>query len=154
MWSGSKIYFFRSRRQTSGSICGRSIWNDRFKQVTFFKDYDVHFPASDLAKSFFENAGRLHLLDLKQKDPRGGNLRHHGSLHPRNRGSKMFPASSNGPPPLPANAPILCARRHILHPAEHGVVRNLTRSSGVAGRLPAWSPDGKLIAYWMIVRGI
>ena len=33
-------------------------------------------------------------------------------------------------------------------PAEHGVVRNLTRSSGVAERYAAWSPDGKLIAYF------
>ena len=33
-------------------------------------------------------------------------------------------------------------------PAEHGVVRNLTRSSGVAERYPAWSPDGKWIAYF------
>src|SRR5256885_5055826 len=33
-------------------------------------------------------------------------------------------------------------------PAEHGVVRNLTRSSGVAERFPAWSPDGKFIAYF------
>ena len=33
-------------------------------------------------------------------------------------------------------------------PAEHGVVRNLTRSSGVAERSPAWSPDGKSIAYF------
>ena len=30
----------------------------------------------------------------------------------------------------------------------HGVVRNLTRSSGVAERSPSWSPDGKLIAYF------
>src|SRR5208282_1317940 len=33
-------------------------------------------------------------------------------------------------------------------PAEHGVLRNLTRSSGVAERYPAWSPDGKSIAYF------
>jgi tricorn protease len=33
-------------------------------------------------------------------------------------------------------------------PAEHGVVRNLTRSSGVAERYPSWSPDGKTIAYF------
>jgi tricorn protease len=33
-------------------------------------------------------------------------------------------------------------------PAQHGPVLNLTQSSGVAERWPAWSPDGKQIAYW------
>jgi tricorn protease len=33
-------------------------------------------------------------------------------------------------------------------PAEHGPTRNLSASSGVAERTPAWSPDGKQIAYW------
>ena len=33
-------------------------------------------------------------------------------------------------------------------PAEHGDVRNLTNSPGVADRSPAWSPDGKSIAYF------
>ena len=33
-------------------------------------------------------------------------------------------------------------------PAEHGVVLNLTRTSGIAERYPAWSPDGKWIAYF------
>lgn len=33
-------------------------------------------------------------------------------------------------------------------PAEHGVVRNLTRTSGVAERYPSWSPDGKYVACW------
>ena len=31
-------------------------------------------------------------------------------------------------------------------PAENGVVRNITRSSGTADRTPAWSPDGRWIA--------
>lgn len=33
-------------------------------------------------------------------------------------------------------------------PAEHGDVRNITNSPGVADRFPAWSPDGKSIAYF------
>ena len=32
-------------------------------------------------------------------------------------------------------------------PAKHGSVRNLTNTSGVAERDPAWSPDGKHIVY-------
>ena len=33
-------------------------------------------------------------------------------------------------------------------PAENGYVKDLTRTSGAAERYPAWSPDGKYIAYW------
>src|SRR5207248_348170 len=33
-------------------------------------------------------------------------------------------------------------------PAETGIVRNLTDSQGIAERYPAWSPDGKSIAYF------
>ena len=41
------------------------------------------------------------------------------------------------------------ARGEILTvPAEKGDVRNLTRTTGVAERDPAWSPDGKWIAYF------
>src|SRR5262249_19897528 len=41
------------------------------------------------------------------------------------------------------------ARGEILTvPAEKGDVRNLTSSPGVADRDPAWSPDGKSVAYF------
>src|SRR6202000_545205 len=33
-------------------------------------------------------------------------------------------------------------------PAENGPIKDLTQTSGVAERYPAWSPDGKYIAYW------
>ena len=32
-------------------------------------------------------------------------------------------------------------------PAEHGIIRNLTRSPGVAERYPTWSPDGNRLAW-------
>src|SRR5262245_62449112 len=41
------------------------------------------------------------------------------------------------------------ARGDILTvPAEKGDVRNLTQTPGAAERDPAWSPDGKTIAYF------
>ena len=33
-------------------------------------------------------------------------------------------------------------------PAENGVIINLTNTSGAWERLPAWSPNGKWLAYW------
>ncbi|MDV7400644.1 hypothetical protein RZS08_55020, partial [Arthrospira platensis SPKY1] len=32
-------------------------------------------------------------------------------------------------------------------PARHGSARNLTRTSGIAERQPAWSPDGQWILF-------
>src|SRR5207245_7940852 len=41
------------------------------------------------------------------------------------------------------------ARGEILTvPGEKGDIRNLTRTAAVAERDPAWSPDGKSIAYF------
>ena len=41
------------------------------------------------------------------------------------------------------------ARGEILTvPAEKGDVRNLTNTPGAADRDPAWSPDGKSVAYF------
>ncbi len=50
----------------------------------------------------------------------------------------------------PSGARALFAARGDLFtvPAEHGSIRNLTRSQGVRERDPVWSPDGRQVAYW------
>ena len=71
MWSGNKLYFLSDRDENKRfNLWSLDLGNDRLKQVTFFKDYDVHFPSIGPSDIVFENAGRLHLLDLKNgKDP-------------------------------------------------------------------------------------
>jgi tricorn protease len=44
---------------------------------------------------------------------------------------------------------VFAARGELFSvPAEHGPIVNLTQSPGIGEREPAWSPDGKQIAYW------
>ena len=151
MWSGNKLYFLSDRDENKRfNIWSLDLANDRFKQVTFFKDYDVHFPSVGPGDIVFENAGRLYLLDLKTEKAREVEISvttDRSTLKPRLENvSSLIQWSTISPTGKRA---LFYARGDVFSaPAEHGVVRNLTRSSGVAERYPAWSPDGKTIAYW------
>ncbi len=151
MWSGQTLYFLSDRDENKRF----NLWaydgpREKFRQVTFFKDYDVHFPSIGPDEIVFENAGRLFLLDLKTDKQREVEITvttDRSTLKPRLENvSGLIQNSSIAPT---GKRVLFEARGDIFSaPAEHGVVRNLTRSSGVAERYPAWSPDGKLIAYF------
>src|SRR6185295_15487534 len=123
---------------------------DKFRQVTFFKDYDVHFPSVGPKEIVFENAGRLYLLDLdkdKYHEVEITVTTDRATLRPHVEVVSGAIQSSTISPT--GKRALFEARGEIFSaPAEHGVVRNLTHSSGMAERFPAWSPDGKWIAYF------
>jgi tricorn protease len=151
MWHGNKIYFLSDRDENKRlNLWSLDLSNDRFKQVTFFTDYDVQFPSLGRDEIIFAHADRLYLLDLKTEKTREVDISvttDRSTLKPRLENvSSLIQWATVSPTGKRA---LFSARGDIFSvPEEHGVVRNETRSSGVAERYPAWSPDGKWIAYW------
>jgi len=151
MWHGDILYFLSdSDGEKRFNIWALDTKRNKLRAVTTFKDYDVHFPSIGPAELVFENAGRLYLLDLKSEKQRTVDITvttDRSTLRPRLENvSGLLQSSAVSPTGKRA---LFQARGDIFSaPAEHGVVRNVTRSSGVAERYPTWSPDGKLIAYF------
>jgi len=151
MWHGETLYFLSDRDANKRfNLWAYDSNRQRFRQVTAFKDHDVHFPSIGPAEIVFENAGRLYLLDLKTEKSREVEItvttdRATLKPHIENVSGSIQRATIS---PTGKRA-LFEARGDIFSvPAEHGVVRNLNRTSGVAERFPTWSPDGKLIAYF------
>jgi tricorn protease len=98
----------------------------------------------------YEQFGGLYLYDLKGGRGRKVDVRVEadlGGVRPKFErvGARI---SNYALSPTGARA-LFEARGEILSvPAEKGDVRNLTNSSGAADRDPAWSPDGRWIAYF------
>ncbi|MGN6553037.1 MAG: PDZ domain-containing protein [Verrucomicrobiota bacterium] len=151
MWHGSTLYFLSDRdKNKRANLWAYDAKQDKVRQITFFEDFDVHFPSIGPEDIVFETAGRLYLLNLKTEKYSAVNihvLTDRATLKPRLETVSKLAAD---PDISPSGKRVVLAARGELFtiPAEHGVTRNLTRSSGVAERFPVWSPDGKWIAYF------
>jgi tricorn protease len=149
VWVGDTI-FFRSDRAGEFNVYAYDGKGTQVRQVTHYDDFPVLSLSAGGGHIVYEQAGYLHLLD-----PATGQAKKLTFSVPSDmretrvrfvRGAKWIRDASLSP--SGARAVFEFRGDIVTVPAEKGDVRNLTRSAGVHERDPAWSPDGKSIAYF------
>jgi tricorn protease len=154
MWVGGKVYFLSDR---SGPVTLFS-YDTRTKQVKEeVKNTGLDFKSAGAASDAIaiEQFGGLLLFDLKSGKTKPVPVTIAGDL-PEVRERLVNVARRLGNPSLSPNAARAAfeARGEILTvPAEKGDVRILTNTPSAAERYPAWSPDGKTLAYFSDASG-
>lgn len=68
MWHGNFLYYLSD----DGSPKRNNLWKydlttKRHSQVTFFKEFDVHYPSKGPSDIVFEAGGKLYLLNLSDE---------------------------------------------------------------------------------------
>ncbi len=149
MWIGNKIYFL-SDRSGAVSLFVYDVGTRKITQALQNNGLDIKSASAGTDAIVYEQFGSLHLFDLASGKERKVNVRIQGDL-PGVRPRYIKVASQITAAALSATGAraVFQARGEIISvPAEKGNARNLTNTSGVAERDPAWSPDGKWIAYF------
>ena len=155
MWNGDDLYYLSD----AGPNHRLNIWHydqetGGKRQITTFGDYDVKWPSigpgpDGKGEIVFQHGSELLLLDLETNESRRVEVQIPGarpSLRPNRVDAAEFISSYDISPS--GKRVVSEARGDIWTlPAENGVPRNLTQSSGVFERDPSWSPDGRWIAY-------
>lgn len=151
MWHQDRVYYMSDRGEDQrDNIWMYDIKTKTTTQITNFKDFDIHFPSLGPSEMVYEANGDLYLMDLKTHKSNVVNINVVTDLiavKPRKQSVSSYIASGGISPD--GNRVLFEARGDVFSlPAEEGYIQNLTRTSGAAERFPAWSPDGKYVAYW------
>ncbi len=161
MWQGKTLYYVSDEAPPHR----QNVWSldpstGKRAQVTKFSDYDVKFPAigpgaDGGGEIVFQSGTGLQILDLRTAQCRALRVTIPGArptIRPRAVDATKFVQDWALSPS--GKRALVQARGDVWSaPAEKGSPRNLTRTSGVAERDPAWSPDGKWIAWFSDATG-
>jgi tricorn protease len=149
MWHGETIYYTTDQGGRTVNLWAYNVEKKSRRQVTRFDDYDVKWPSIGSDAIVFEKGGYLWVMDLPGETPRQIHV-----LVPDDRPATRaefrnvsrwitdFDLSPTG------KRAVFAARGDLFTvPAEKGDSRTLTRTPGARERNPAWSPDGRWVAY-------
>ncbi len=148
MWHGNTIYFI-SDRDGVMNLYKYDLESKETLQLTHNRDYDVKWPSLGPDAIVYENGGSLYVFDLgserAQKVPveiDSDMLQARAEIQPVDRFIGSYDLSPSG-----VRAAFEARGEVFTVPAKYGDPRDISNTPGVHELRPAWSPDGKWIAY-------
>ncbi len=149
MWIGHTIYYCSDQGGRRANLWAYDVDSKARRQVTHFEDYDVKWPSAGKNSIVFENGGYLYVMNLPDEQPARIKVLVPDDKPAARAEFRNVAKWTNGWALSPsAKRAVLEARGDLFTvPAEKGDVRNLTHTPGARERDPAWSPDGRWIAY-------
>jgi tricorn protease len=148
MWVDGRIYFVSDRDFTL-NLYAMDLDGGNLSKVTDFDDFDVLWPSSDRRRVVFEQGGFLWLHDPASGATRRVPIEVRGDRPQAIAGFKNVKAQIESFDLAPqGERAVFGARGEIFTvPAQHGEIRNISRSPEAREISVSWSPDGRWIAY-------
>ncbi len=150
MWIDDRIFFLSDRNGRNTTLYSFNTKTNRVVEAVANNGLDIKSASGGANGIVYEQFGSLWVYDTGSNKANQVNVTLNGDLpEVRQRFERVASRIQNvAISPTGARA-VFEARGEILSvPAEKGNARNLTNSPGAADRDPAWSPDGKWIAYF------
>ncbi len=154
MWTGDKVYFL-SDRNGEFNLFSYDVTGGKVSQLTRHDDFPVLKASACNDMIVYEQAGYLHTFDTgsgtdsKLTVAIAADLL---ELRPRYVHGPSYIRSADISPS--GSRAVFDYRGDIITlPAEKGDPRNITLTTGAHEKYPAWSPDGKTVAYFSDASG-
>ena len=150
MWIGDHIYFL-SDREGPVTLFSYDTKTQQVKALFKNDGFDLKTASAGPGAIVYEQFGSIHIYDLHSGKSHEVSIHVAGDMpqvRPRFEKITNQQIQNARISPTGARAVFEAHGEIFTVPAEKGDVRNLTNTPGVAERDPAWSPDGKSIAYF------
>ncbi len=149
VWVGDTLYFL-SDRNGPVTLFSYDTKSKTVKQLIANSGLDFKWLSAGPDALVYEQFGGIYIFEPKSDKSRKVDIRISGDLpatrpHFEKLSEKIVNANIS---PSGARAVFEAYGEILTVPAAKGDIRNLTRTTAVAERDPAWSPDGKWIAYF------
>jgi tricorn protease len=149
MWIGDKVYFVSDRDGTENLFVYDTA-RKSITQLTRFEKHGIKSSATDGETIVFNQGGAIHIFNLQTNQVSSIAVRISGDF-PEVKPRSIEPAPwTNSATLSPDASHLLLGIRGEIFTANtaSGEVANITKTSSAVERIPAWSPDGKWIAYF------